>query len=374
MTDATFVVNAKDFQQALEKALRAAPKKTRLPVLGEALVTFDGDICTLTCTNLEQWCQVYVPAVGEPCSFVLNGSRKLLTACKYFSGDLELSYLEDRPEEGKPRRVNPDGTLTLRCNGKELRQRVTTAEDFPAIPKEEVSSDSYRVDSAALYERFERIKYPLSENQSRPVYQCVKFFDERIGAVDGYRLATSRDESLQVSKPFYVPPGAMKLLPIFDGIFCTLTVGTQYAIFENSASRVITRMPEGEGLDFDRAIPKTCGEEHTIDIADFVGSLRYLREFARDPSRDVIRFENGVLLMSNVNGDYSARLELDKIPRTVIGFNGSYMLDGLKQFQAKKLKTLTMQMTSPMSPIVLKDDTDLAMVLPCRLRNTANAA
>lgn len=268
MTDATFVVNAKDFQQALEKALKAAPKKTRLPVLGEALVTFDGNICTLTCTNLEQWCQVYVPAVGEPCSFVLDGSRKLLTACKYFSGDLELSYLKNRPEEGKPRRANPDGTLTLCCNGKELRQRVTTAEDFPAIPKEEAASDSYSVDSAALYERFERIKYALSDNEARPVYECVKFFDERIGAVDGYRLAVSRDKSLAVTKPFYIPPGAMKLLPIFEGIFCTLTVGTRYAMFESNTARIITRMPEGEGLDFDKAIPKICGEEHTMSNKD----------------------------------------------------------------------------------------------------------
>lgn len=374
MTDATFVVNAKDFQQALEKALKAAPKKTRLPVLGEALVTFDGNICTLTCTNLEQWCQVYVPAVGEPCSFVLNGSRKLLTACKYFSGDLELSYSEDRPEEGKPRKADPDGTLMLRCGSKELRQRVTTAEDFPAIPKEEAATDSYGVDSNSLTQRFERIKYALSDNEARPVYECVKFFDEQIGAVDGYRLAVSRDKSLAVTRPFYIPPGAMKLLPIFEGIFCTLTVGTRYAMFESNTARIITRMPEGEGLDFDKAIPKICGEEHTIDIDDFMGSLRYLKEFARDPNRDVVRFDKGVLSMSNVNGDYSARLAMKETPRTVIGFKGHYMLEGLKQFHTKKLSTVTMRMTSAMSPIVLTDGEDLALILPHRLNSVANAA
>ncbi len=371
MTDAIFVVNAKEFQQALEKALKAASQKTMLPVLGEALVTFDGTICALTCTNLEQWCQVRIPATGEPCSFVLDGSRKLLTACKYFSGDLELSYLEDRLEEGKPRRVDPDGMLTLRCNGKELRQRVTTAGDFPAIPKEEAAAVSYGVDPAALYQRFERIKYALSDNQARLCYQCVKFFDERIGAVDGYRLAASRDESLHVSKPFYIPPDAMKLLPTFDGASCTLTVGTRYAMFENSAARVTTRMPEGEVLDFDQVIPKTCGEEHTIDVADFAGSLRYLREFARDPDREAIRFDGGVLSMKNVNGEYSVRLDLERAPQTAIGFKGRYMLDGLKQFQAKKRGTVTMQMTAPMSPIVLTDETDLAMVMPLRLKDAA---
>ena len=374
MTDAIFVVNAKDFQQALEKVLRAAPKKSGLPVLKEALVTFDGSICTLTCTNLEQWCQVRVPAVGEPCSFVLDGSRKLLTACKYFSGDLELSYLEDRPEEGKPRRVSPDGMLTLRCPGKELRRRVTAAQDFPDVPEEEATVKIDGVDPTSLSQRFERIKYALSDNTSRPCYQCVKFFDNRIGAVDGYRLAVSKDESLQVGQPFYIPPGAMRLLSVFAGILCTLAVGTRYAAFGNDNVRVITRMPEGEGLDFDQAIPKTCGEEHTIDIADFMGSLRYLSEFMRDPDRDIIRFDSGVLSMSNVNGDYSARLVLNEIPRTVIGFRGCYMLDGLKQFHAKKLGSVAMRMTSAMSPIVLTDAEDLAMVLPHRLESSENAA
>jgi len=365
------VVDAKDFRQALEKALKAAPKKTRLAVLEEALVTVDGDTCSFDCSNLEQWCRVSIPAEGEPCAFVLCGSKKLLTACKYFSGDMELSYDEDEPEEGKPTKVNPDGTLTIRCGGKELRQRVTTAEDFPAMPEEEDSTVVYPVDPATLYNRFQRVKYALSDSTSRPCNCCVKFFDNRIGTVDGYRLAVSRDEALQVSAPFYIPPEAMKLLPVFDGEASTITVGKKYAAFSGGAVRVITRIPEGEGLNFDAAIPKTCGEEHTVDIADFMGGLKYLGEFVRDPNWDIIRFDGGVLSMKNVNGEYSAKLNLEEIPQTVIGFRGYYMLDGLKQFQAKKRSTVTMRMSSPSSPIVLTDDTDLAMVLPHRLKDAA---
>lgn len=373
MKCARCTVNADEFQQALDKVLKAAAKKARISFLEEALVRFDGSTCTLTCTDLELWCQAVIPAQGEPCAFVLADSRKLLTACKYFSGDLQISYSEDDPPKTFPTKTALDGSLVLTCGNKELRQWVTTAEDFPDVPEVRVEY-SYTVDPCALSKRFERIKYALSLNKGRPTSCCVKFFDNRIGAVDGYRLAVNKDEALQVEKPFHIPPVAMKLLPIFGEAECWLSVGEKHAAFETDAVRVIIRMPEGESLDFDRAIPKTFCEEHTIDIADFMDNLRYLGEFMRDPDRDIIRFDNGTLSMSNVNGDYSARLTLDEVPRTVIGFRGYYMLDGLKQFHAKKLSAVAMRMTSPTSPIVLTDGEDLAMVLPHRLRSTENAA
>lgn len=53
MTEIKSVVNAKEFQRALEKVLKVAPKKSRLAFLQETHICFAGDTCTLTCTDLE---------------------------------------------------------------------------------------------------------------------------------------------------------------------------------------------------------------------------------------------------------------------------------------------------------------------------------
>lgn len=371
MMDIKCIVNAGEFRQALEKALKAAAKKSQIPVLMEAHASFDGNTCTLTCTNLDLWCQTTIPAQGGQCSFVFTDSKKLLTACKYFIGDMEFSYQEDTPPVTFPKKTNLDGTLTLRCGNKGLTQRVTSTEDFPVIPEVE-AAHTYSVDPASLSKRFERIKYALADNASRPCNQCIYFFDNRIGAVDGYRLALSRDDSLCVDTSFFIPPGAMKLLPVFDGAVCTLSVGKHHAVFDNGSVRITTRMPEGEGLNFDAAIPKTCVEEHTIDISDFMGSLRYLNEFICHPTRDAVRFDGGVLSVKTVKGEYRSKLELDDAPKMVYGFNGGYMLDGLKQFQAKKLRVVAMQTGgNPYAPIVLTDQDDIAMILPMRLNDAA---
>lgn len=363
-------VNADEFRQALDKALMAAAKKSSLPFMEEALVRFDGNTCTLTCTNLKLWCQTAIPAQGQPCAFVLTDSRKLLAACKYFSGELWITYGEDDPPKTFPTKTDLDGSLILTCGNKELRQRVTTAGDFPEMP-EVKAEHSYKVDPSALSKRFDRIKYALCTDTNRPTGCCVKFFDSRIGAVDGHRLAASRDESLQVEKPFHIPPAAMKLLPIFDGAECRLSVGKRFAAFDGGAVRVLVRMPQGDSLDFDKAIPVSCKEEHPVDIADFMDNLRYLNEFIRFPSREYIRFEYGVLSVETAKGSYSSKPKLAEIPTTVCGFNGGYMLDSLKQFQAKKLATVTMRMTSAFAPIVMSDGEDLAMVLPMRMSKAA---
>lgn len=370
MRDITNIVNAKEFQRALEKVLKVAPKKSRLSFLLDAHVSFNGDTCTLTCTDLELWCQATIPAQGGQCAFVLKDSRKFLTACKYFSGDMAFTYQEDDPPETFPTRTDLDGSLTLCCGTKELHRRVTTAEHFPNLPELE-TEHTYTVDSAALSKRFERIKYALANDTSRPCNQCVQFFDNRIGAVDGHRLALNRDESLCVDEPFFIPPAAMKLLSLFDGSTCQLSVGKRHAVFDNRAVRVITPVPKGNGLNFDSAIPKDFKEEHTVEIDDFADSLRYLDEFIFNRDREPVRLDEGVLSVKNITGEYRSKLNLAEVPKIVIGFKGYYMLDGLKQFQAKKLKTVSMQMSTPAAPIILTDQEDLAMVLPFHLKKAA---
>lgn len=91
-------VDAAHFHEALGNVLRFAAKRSRLPILEEAQVRFEDGHCVLTCTNLDQWCMSTIPAVGDSFSFVFVGTRKILSACKYFSGELELTYTNCNPQ------------------------------------------------------------------------------------------------------------------------------------------------------------------------------------------------------------------------------------------------------------------------------------
>lgn len=366
MSEKKSIVSAGKFRMALSKVLRAAAKKCTVPCLDEARADFHGDTCTLTCTDLVHWCQVTIPAQGDDFSFVFHNTRNLLTACKYFSGDLELEYTKN--EESAV--TYPDGSLTLRCGNKSSIQLVTAAADFPDLPEVE-AEHTYTTNTGSLYKRYRRIKYAASKkDNARPYRCCIEFLDNRMLAIDGYRMALSRDDTFHVEQHFFVPTKALDLLTVFNGANCHMEVGKLRAAFDNGSIRVVTRLQEGDGLDVDRLVPQKFSEEHTVSVEDFSSNLSYLYEFVKD--KTPIRYDGGVLSVKTNGGEYRSSLELESVSQAVCGFNAVYMLNGLNQFKAKKVKSVTMRLDRPVAPIVLTDDGgDIAMVLPVRLKKSA---
>lgn len=293
------VVNAEQFRTALSNALRSALKRAKIPVLEEAMVCFEEDRCTITCTNLTQWCQVVIPARGDAFSFVFPQSKSILAACQHFPGDLEISFTND-PTKEQP---DPEGKIELRNGGRGLQRRTIFGSEFPVMPQP-TFEQHYPIDADKLLERFKRVKYALSCNHDRPARCCVEFLDHRIVTVDGYRLAVSSDPDLTVEKPFFIPPEAMAELQMFRGQDCTLSVGKEWAAFENKSIRLFTRIPSNDGLDVDNVIPTAFSGEYPISVSAFWDEVKYLREFITAKNRKPIRFNGLSLALETEEGSY----------------------------------------------------------------------
>ena len=128
-------VDAAHFHEALGNVLRFAAKRSRLPILEEAQVRFEDGHCVLTCTNLDQWCMSTIPAVGDSFSFVFVGTRKILSACKYFSGELELTYTIE-PTETNP---DPRGQISISDGKRSLKRSTERTSDFPELKEKPYS-------------------------------------------------------------------------------------------------------------------------------------------------------------------------------------------------------------------------------------------
>lgn len=367
------IVNAEEFRDALKKAFSACAKKCQIPVLMNAQIWFQGNTCTVTCTDLNRWCEVTIPARGDTFAFCLENTKRTLMVCNHYSGDLIVEYTAEAPPALCPDK-NQHGALTLQCGGKTCTQAVEKADDI-FIPPKVKETHTYQANTDALFQRYKRIKYALSNNSARPTSQCVQFQDNRMIAVDGYRLAVSRDPALQVEGVFFIPPGAMDLLPILGGTSCSLLVGKNHIAFEADGIRIVARVPDGDGLNVDAAIPKTSQEEHAVDVDTFIHDLQYLGEFITKPERQAVRLAGSSMSLSTPAGECSVVMDLKQPLKTICGFNVRHMLEGLTQFKAKRAHSVTMGLSSPVAPIILTDsDGDLAMILPMRLDERATAA
>lgn len=221
-------VDARQFHEALSHAHRIAAKRSSIPILGEALVSFDGIRCTITCTNLDQWCLATLSAEGDSFSFAFTKTRSVLNACRYYSGNLEFSYTPD-PDK---KLYEKTGTLVISDGARNLQCRVEGGSCFPEFPETDYQ-DRYPINAEKLLERFNRVKYAVYSDSSRPVLCCIEFLDSRIVAVDGHRLALNSDSELTVKTPFFIPHEARRrasLLGLFPFLLLSVRALPRYPI------------------------------------------------------------------------------------------------------------------------------------------------
>lgn len=355
-------VNAALFYDAIKKA-SAVPVRSSIPMLEQVMVEMKNGICRLTGSNLEQYLTVELPAQGENFSFLFLNTAEVEKACKYFAGELLLDYTPKEKHSGR---------LTMQNGGRFCHLEVTDTEDYPALPVVE-PEQTRRTNAAELLSRFKRVQYAVAKDTSRPVLTGAQFRDNQLIGIDGQRMAVNTDESLRVGKPFSLPVKPMRLLSIFGTSDVEIAVGKRWASITNANMCLYTRILEGEVFNADNAIPKTWREEHRLDKVQLIRELRYLGQFVRDERHHYIRFEDGVLSAATVKGRFRSSLVGFGQSDAVFAFDCSYMLDALSQF--KNDDEILLRISNQVSPIVLTNGKgDLALVLPLKLRDVAQAA
>jgi len=346
-------VYARDFLTAITKVNKVLPKKTNMPILQQIKVEFTDNKCTLIGTNLEQIIITSIDAQGDDFSFVFNDTKAILKACKYFENDLIFTF--------------DDGKITLNSNKKSCKQFTFIEEEFPNIPKVK-ADDSYIIQSDALLNRYNKVKYAVSTNEKQPVLTGICFRNDKIITSDGFRMAMNTDVSLTVNREIVVPQEAMNLLSIFDkNININMLVNHKYLSFSNDNTIIISRLIEGNFPKTDSIIPQNSNEEYNIGTKEFENQLKYLNEFT-DKQNNIIKFKNGILSTHN-NGEYTSQVDFGQESDIIYGFKCNYMLDAIGQF--KNADIINYKIISKVAPIVITDGSDLALVLPWRLKDIA---
>ena len=145
-------------------------------------------------------------------------------------------------------------------------------------------------------------------------------------------------------------------------------------MFEVGAYALISRLLDGEFLDYNAAIPKAHSTEVEVDTKIIISAIDRMSLMIADRVKSPLRciFDENVIRMSTSTTIGAAN---DKVPakiegnRVEIGFNNRFLLDA---FRACDLDTVKVTLNGPLSPITVvpvEGDSFLFLVLPVRLRN-----
>lgn len=251
---------------------------------------------------------------------------------------------------------------------------------YPSLPSP-ATDHALDLPAAGLKEIVETTLYAVSLDDKKPAHTGELFVIEpeklTVVALDGFRLAimekkVQADKEISVIIPAKTLSEAVKLFGDGDDAV-QIAANRRYVVFSNERYTVISRLIEGEFLDYKRVIPDGCRTKVTVDARNFINVIEraslIITERLKNPLR--ITFDGNITVrcetqLGRVVDELDAKVEGDALE---IGFNNRYLLDALRNARCDRL---VLELGGQLSPVKIlpADGGDfLFLVLPVRFKN-----
>jgi len=355
--------------KATSSVIRAVSPKSPLPALEGILFTAKDETLSMATYDMEIGMNTSIPAqVREPGEIILNA--------RLFS-----DIVRRLPEEQVTITVDEKLMTLIKSGESEYSLIGIHAAEFPEIPKI-TDTTSLQLDGGVLKSMVEQTVYAVAASDARPVFTGIlteiNKDQIRMIAVDGYRLAI-RTEPVQFDSDmnFIVPGKTMAEIARLieeNESDVQMEVAKRHIILKTGSYQIISRLIEGEFLDYRTSIPTTAATTVRVDTKQFIDAIErialLISERLKTPLRCVFADHevklSCVTTIGKGNDKISAHTEGDRVE---IGFNFKYLLDALK---ASDSAEVLLEMNGPLSPLKIRPvegDSFLFLVLPMRLKN-----
>jgi len=369
-----FMCSTAALSEACQNVQRAISSKTTIPALeGIFICAKDGEL-ELTGYDLEAGIQTTIAAqVKEQGSIVLS-AKVLCEILRKLPGDTVEIECDSR------------FLASISCGESRYRINGMSAEEYPELPS--ISGGTpLPIPQKTLKEMIRQTIFAVAVNpDTKPIHTGVKFElvpgELRLAAIDGFRLAVRKEpmdydgEALN----FVVPPKAlnelMKMTSDDSDEMVSVAVGRRHIVFDIGNYHMVSRLLDGEFMNYQAAIPTAYKTEAATDVRGLIGVVErislIITEKIKSPVRCDILPDEGRLEFSCATGVGTAR---DSVAADIsgeafeVGFNNRFLLDALRVCDTDQVR---IHFNGAVQPVVIlppEGESFLFMVLPVRLKS-----
>ena len=366
-----FTCNQADLAEAVNNVSPAVSSKSSLTALEGLLLCCRENTLSLTGYNLELGITKVISVSSQEDGEIILPARLLADILNKSAGG-DVSFATD------------EKNLTLITNStSEYTILGIDAKEYPDIPT--ITEDNkFSLPAGLLKNMISQTLFAVSVTDQIPITTGTLFdlSDNVLNmvSVDGCRLAL-RKENVKVDGDFYfVVPGKtlseiqkllIKLVGDDKEELGEINVSRKHIIFAIKGYSIVSRLLEGEFLDYRAAIPDGSKTTVRLSAREFIRSIERASIIITDKIKSHIKcvFADGninvscVTTIGKVNDNLAAKLQGEEV---TIGFNNKYMTDALKASECDEV-----ELSGPLAPIkILPPDGDsfLFLVLPVRLK------
>ena len=353
---------------AIEGVSRAITNRAAIPVLEGIYMKAEGFNLTLTGYDMEMGitttieCNVLVP--GET---VLDAKLLGSMVSRMPAGNVRIE-------------LNDEGQAKISGGVAEFEIPALNASDYPSLP---VTGADNTMKCGVIREMIEKTIYAVSQDDKKPAHTGELFVIEpgslTVVALDGYRLAIiQRDVECTRDIRIIIPSKTLQeLLKIMGGADedVKIDANRRYVVFTTNGYTIMSRLIEGDFLNYESVIPKDKKTRITVDCKTFIDTIEraslIITERLKNPLR--ISFtENKITVRCQTPlgkvVDEFAPVEMTGDP-VEIGFNNRYLLDALRYSKCEKM---VLEINGPLSPVKILPENGkdfIYLVLPVRFKN-----
>lgn len=366
-----FTCNRKVLNEACNNVIRAVSPKVTIPTIEGILVECGSDTVSLTGYDFEFGINTTLQATVSEAGAIVINAKIMCDIVRKIASDTIM--------------FESNGNNII-VSGGATQYSITgiDADEYPELPSVSGGYPLF-VNQHMLQEMVMQTLFAVAENEaSKPVHTGLKFEmtknQIRLIGVDGYRLAIRTEvikyDGEEVS--FIVPKKTIKELIKIIGEDkdkeLSISIGKRHIVFEVNNYSIISRLLDGDFLDYNAAIPKVVTTTVLVNTSDAISCIERTIPVIENNAKNPIRclFDNDEIRISTVSSlgrvvDYTnANINGDRVE---IGFNSKYVLDALHAADTDQVK---IELNGPVSPVKflpLNDDSYLFLVLPMRLKS-----
>ena len=359
--------------KALNSVTKAVASKPNNPILEGILIQTNNNEVKLTTYDLEIGIEYIISCVvQEEGAIVINATM--------FS-----EIIRKLPNTEITIYVNENNLLVIECEGSLYKLATMNPNEFPELPQINIEN-SIQIEQNVLKEMIRRTIFAVSTEENRPIFTGCLFeiVNNKLNvvAVDGFRLAwKSKYLQSKVNDFKAVIPGRTlnEINKILADSFEMITIGVakNQALFELENCKIVTRLLDGEFLNYSSVIPETWETRIRVNRINLLNcferiSLISSSSIEREKKYPVkVSIDIGKIIISctNQTGDAKEEMMVSTEGKNLeVGFNPKYFLDACRCIDDEEI---FIDFGTSISPSIIRpiDEGDYVyMILPIRMK------
>ena len=360
--------------KAISCVVKAVASKTTMSILEGILIQTNDNEIKLTTYDLEIGIEYIMEAdVQEQGNTVVNAIMFSEIIRKLPVSEISI-YL------------NENNLLVIECEGSLYKLATMNPEEFPELPKIEIEN-AIEIEQNSLKSMIRKTIFAVSTEENRPIFTGCLFEVENnklnVVPVDGFRLAWKSNFLNEKANDFKaVMPGKtlLEVNKIVSDSFDKIKIGVSknQALFEMENCKIVTRVLDGEFLNYASVIPSTwetrirvnrnilqnCFERISLISASVTEKEK------KYPVKVIIDIGKVTISCTNQTGDAKEEIYVETEGKNLeIGFNPKYFLDAVKVIEDEEIYV---DFGSSISPCVIRpiepSGNYTYMILPIKLK------